>query len=408
MNLLFVVGRPPWPARRGDQARVAGLAGQLAADHRVRVVALRPPGIEEVAFPEGIEGRSVPVGRVAWFGRGAAFGTRPVQVALHRQPELAHAVRHEIGRERPDAVVLVLSRLGCLVSECAGRVPTVVDFVDSLALNMSAKAEGRGPVVGGFWRWEGRRMAEWDRRLLSLVDRGIVVSGRDRVALLGGDETSAERLEVVPFGVRMPWRVTRSIRPARAPSEPETDGARGGRPVLLLAGNLGYFPTRDGASWFARSVWPRIREAAPEVEWWLAGSRIPSTLESLDAQDGVRILDTPPDLGEVRRRAAVSVAPLKGGSGTPIKILEAFADGLPVVATAEAAEGLEELKGGEVALADTPEEFAGEVLRLLSRPADAAHQARRARLWLSERHEIGRVADRFLDVVDRAIVDFSR
>ncbi len=391
MRILFIASRPPWPSRRGDQARLAGWIEQLGERHQVSVVTQRPPGFPAPRWPPAVRGQAVALRRHRILLSLCRQASLPLQVAWHHQPELAGLVRREVDAFRPDVAVVVLSRLGWLLP--AIPVPVVLDVVDSLALNMRRRAE-RQPRLGAFWGWEARRIEAWERRLARQAACATVVSERDRQALAGG--SGAGLVEVVPFGIPLPGA------PRPGATLPDPLAGPSGEPVLVLSGNLGYFPTREGALWFAREVWPRVRRACPEARWWLAGSRVPRVLRRLERLPGVRVLADPEDLSAVRRRAQVAVAPMRAGSGTPIKVLEAMADGLPVVATPEAAAGLDGLRGGELQVAGDGEAFAAALVRLLKRPEAVREQVSSARAWLRERHELGRVARRFEELLEQA------
>ncbi len=331
-------------------------------------------------------GRVVSLGRPRILRSLLTRPSWPLQVAWHHQPELETAVRRTVADFRPDVAVLMLSRLGWLLPALDG-LPVVVDLVDSLALNMRQRA-AREPLLSALWRCEAARIERWDRRLLSRVARATVVSERDRAALVSEDNDPTERVEVLPFGIRLP----------RSPSSDSEN-----RRAVLLSGNLGYFPTRDGARWLAREVWPRVKSRAPDAQWWLAGSRVPWSLRRLGRRDGIRVLSDPEDLSAVRRRCAAAVAPMRSGSGTPIKILEAMADGLPVVATPEAAAGLDGLAGDELSIARDSRSFARQLLRLLGDRESARLQAAAAWSWLRERHHLPRVARCFESLLEEVV-----
>lgn len=378
MRILFVAARPPWPGRRGDQARVAGLAEQLATRHEVRILCQRWPGFKALPAPSGIELESIPVRRWQLLKGLLSRGQRPLQVALHDHRHFHRAVARERRAFNPDIAVVVLSRLGdCL--DALGDLPVVLDLVDALSLNMAQRSH-RERLLSRFWRWEARRIAKWDRRLLRQVDLATVVSERDRRVLVGSDETLASRVRVVPFGLR---------------TERRDPMATARKPIVVLTGNLGYFPTVDGVRWFARRVWPRVRKAEPQAQWWLAGARPHRAIRRLANGRDIRLFADPSDLTSIRRQAAVAIAPLRAGSGTPIKVLEAMAEGIPVVTTVSGRSGLDDLPQDAILTANTGENFARAVIRLLREPDFAFRTTVVAERWLMSRHDLFKVADLF-------------
>lgn len=393
MRILFVTARPPWPGRRGDQMRTAGLVQELARRHTVRILSQRWPGFPpapEAGPPAGVELRTVPVAapRIL-LGLRSVLG-RPIQVALHHHRAFRQAVRHELGAFRPEVVVLVLSRIGDVLEELR-EVPVVVDLIDALALNMTRRA-GRQRWLRFLWSWEAERMARWDRRTIRRCQQATVVAERDRRALVVEEAELAAKVRVVPLGLRPP------------PAEPL---AVARQPIVALTGNLGYFPTVDGARWFAREVWPRIRRLEPRAQWWLAGARPARSVRRLAKLEGVRLYADPDDLLSISHRAAVAVAPLWSGSGTPIKILEAMALSVPVVTTRSGAAGLDGLPSDAVETAERPETFSRAVVRLLKDRDLARRQCLAARRWLQMRHDPELVGRDFEGVLGAAIRRFG-
>ncbi len=308
---------------------------------------------------------------------------RPLQTSLFRQRAFRKEVANQAKSFGPDVVVVVLSRLADVLPEL-GSVPVFLDFIDSLALNMAHRADHEQWAAGWMFRRESRLFRTWDASVLGRVEGASVVAERDRSAILDGlsgdaERRSAERkLKVLPFGLELPDRLE------RAPiSEP---------PRIVLTGNLGYFPTVDGARWFAEKVWPSVRRGLPEAEWELAGARPGPEIRRLAEHPGVRVTPDPEDLKAVLRGAAVAVAPLRSGSGTPIKILEAMAAGIPVVTTPAGAEGLGRVPSSALSVAGEPGAFADHILRLLKDPESTVEATRVAWDWLRERHDLKRSA----------------
>jgi GT2 family glycosyltransferase len=137
------------------------------------------------------------------------------------------------------------------------------------------------------------------------------------------------------------------------------------RQHLLFVGGFQHLPNVDAVQWFVQEVWPIVHAAAPEMRVRIVGSQMPVKLQNLDVP-GVEILGFVQDLDDLLSQSRISIAPLRYGAGVKGKINQAMAHGLPVVATSMAVEGMNLLHEEHVLVADTPQDFARELLRLYS------------------------------------------
>jgi len=129
-------------------------------------------------------------------------------------------------------------------------------------------------------------------------------------------------------------------------------------------GAMFYEPNVDAVRFFAREILPRIRKQSPRARFVVVGRDPHPDIAALHDGDTITVTGTVDDVGPYLRQASVAVVPIRFGSGTRIKILEAFAHGTPVVSTTLGAEGLEVAHERELLLADAPEKFAAACVRL--------------------------------------------
>lgn len=182
-----------------------------------------------------------------------------------------------------------------------------------------------------------------------------------------------------------------------------SDGAN-----LVYVGHYLHYPNEDAMLYFCREVFPRIEELCPIARLWIVGSGPTKAIEALQANPRIRVTGTVPDVKPYLDKADVYVAPLRLGEGIKGKVLEAFAVGVPVVASPTAAWGLEAREGEEFLVGRGPRDFAEKTVRLIFDREESARLARNARRLVAERYDWRRLADAVGDFYDEFLVNRRR
>jgi GT2 family glycosyltransferase/glycosyltransferase involved in cell wall biosynthesis len=149
--------------------------------------------------------------------------------------------------------------------------------------------------------------------------------------------------------------------------------------TILFLGSFRHDPNRVALEWLVEEVLPIIAARRPEARLVVVGSDAPPRHPYADRAPAIEIRGFVDDIREPLGRYAVFVCPVRSGSGVRVKLLEAFASGMPVVSTRIGAEGLARKDGEICLLADEPVQFAEKVLEMLENPDRAAEMAARAR-----------------------------
>ncbi|NDJ85480.1 MAG: glycosyltransferase [Chloroflexi bacterium] len=175
----------------------------------------------------------------------------------------------------------------------------------------------------------------------------------------------------------------------------------------IYVGDYKYFPNADAARYFIESIMPHIRAECPEFELVLVGKDPTPAMVAAgkDPNSGVIVTGLVDDLRPYLTEATVFVCPIRSGSGIRNKLMEAAACELPVVTTTIGSEGLNPIDGEHMLLADTPEDFANAVLRVINDTALAERLARQSRKWVvsqySHHHGAAAVAVVYDELLDR-------
>ncbi len=129
--------------------------------------------------------------------------------------------------------------------------------------------------------------------------------------------------------------------PNAAPEFDSTDLRDGHKENLLFVGSLGYRPNLDGLRWFSEEIWPRLSRILPALRVTVAGAEPGSEVREICLRSGFHLVANPEDIRPFYRTATAAIVPLRLGSGSRIKILEAGGFGVPVISTRKGVEGLQ-------------------------------------------------------------------
>ena len=211
---------------------------------------------------------------------------------------------------------------------------------------------------------------------------------------------AASPREAVGIGDRHGLEVT--VVPNTVVVPPRVERVQVDPPDLIFVGNLSYVPNIDAALTLVTEVLPTVRRATGQaVTATIAGSFDPAgPLAALARADGVGLLGYVDEVAPLYARAAAAVVPLRWGSGTSIKLLEAFAHRVPVVATPVAARGLAVVDRTHLLMAEQPSELAEHVVELVAHPERGMDLAQEARTLVERcysRSVVAPVIRAFLD-----------
>jgi polysaccharide biosynthesis protein PslH len=369
-RLLFFTPVLPGTTGQGTAMR-AGVALELLAEkYEVTVVHVEmwtgDPDLADWAWPRT---------------KAAAYHI----VTMPAAPDAAqNLVSRHLAAARFDAVYvfrLVVAPFAMLVMNLLGKpLPNALDLDD----DECTRTEKFLPIRDAAGdaesaerdRAELHRQRGFQRIVLMRFDVALLASQEDRDSLHTRYPTGSFRL--LPNVVRLP---------ASVPGAAKTGGGS-----LLFIGTLDYLPNEDAVLHFSNAVLPLLLSSGHEIEFRVVGIKTPKSIQKLSAQPGVTIVGAVKDVADEYARARLMVVPLRTGSGTRIKILEAFAFNVPVVSTSPGAAGLDLAHGVHLLIADTPEEFAAACLRLLQDDELAETLARNAHAWLRESHSLDRAS----------------
>ncbi len=381
-ELLFLAHRIPYPPNKGDKIRSFNMLKHLGKSYRVHVGAFvddpgdwRYEGALQALCDELCLLTLNPRRRRIASLKGLLSGL-PLTLPYYESPAMQAWVDELLARRPVDAVVVFSSPMGQFLEkhDRAGR-RLIVDFVDVDSDKWAQYSASKSWPGSWLYAREARTLLSYERKLAAAFDASVFVSSEECALFQRLAPEVKARCVGICNGVDTDY-----FSPQRDYANPY----KGAGPVLVFTGAMDYWANVDAVRWFADAIFPAVRSQVPAAEFYIVGARPDAAVRALAARDGVTVTGAVQDIRPYLAHAAVAVAPMRIARGIQNKVLEAMAMGLPVLASAEAAEGIKAESGTTFLVALSATEFQASAVRLLR--GDYPDMGKQARRCVCERY----------------------
>lgn len=360
MKILFLSPTVPYPLTDGGRIRVYNLLKQIAQDNEVTLLALetQPTDIDSITR---IQQNGITVHLVEHLHTLPRVSLNTLLSALIRRQPITVA-RYNVSTYRKKLQELLVSESFDIVHyemfhtaqfHTESDLPSVLSQQNVDSSIWHRLTDETSNIFYKFAYWTQQiAFKRYERVLSSKFDAVTCTSEID--AAIFERHCPNDIVKVIPNGVD----VTHFT-----PDFESEDTAH-----LIYIGSMDWYPNEDAVSFFADEVLPIIRESVQDVQFTIVGGNPSEHVQRLADRNGIVVTGRVPEIKPYFSAATVFVVPLRIGSGTRLKILEALAMGKAVVSTTVGAEGLSLQNGEEIMIADEPNDFAAAVIQLLTDP----------------------------------------
>jgi glycosyltransferase involved in cell wall biosynthesis len=383
MRILMLTLIAPYPPDSGPKIKTYHLLQYLCAHHEVTLVSL-VRNEQERKNAESLrricrEVYTVPFQRSRWkdarFLLKSALTGDSFILSRDASPELHRLLHTLTSREYFDIIHADQLNMAPFAVDLPGGA-RIIDQHNAVWTIVARMATRFHLIRRIGLQIEARRLRRAEARLCSRFDGMLAVSKPDYTFLQWAAADAGVTLPpttIIPIAID-----TRNEMPVQRHAAPDT---------ILSMATMFWPPNVDGVLWFAREVWPLVRQEVPHARVALVGARPPAPVRQLTADPAI---DVPGYVAEPRpylERTAALIVPVHAGGGMRVKILEALARGLPIVSTTIGYEGIDLTPDEHLLVGDTPTAFANAVIRLLRDPALGRQLAAQGRRVAEERYD---------------------
>ncbi|MBW2049916.1 MAG: glycosyltransferase [Deltaproteobacteria bacterium] len=387
IRILALLPEFPYPPHSGATIRMWHLFKNIGKEAHLTLICRSRDRIDSVHLnrflDEEIQVKALHIQRpnlCQKLKKGLSFlvGMKPVTIAGWYFPDMARQIACTIRSHDFDVILMESSFMGVywpvISNSQAVKALDLFDLMSERARRQAAIMPfGREKLL---FLYDSLLLGRFENRLIKNTDLVLTISNRERNQIK--KKHMDKEVPLVPNGVDCD-----NIHPLPIPHQ------RG----ILFVGTLDYQPNIDAVLFFIHGVLPPLRERYPDLKFWVVGKNPGNEITRHHGIEGVEVTGEVSSLEPYYLRCCVCVVPLRAGSGSRIKILEAMAYGRPVVSTTLGCEGLEVEDLRHLFIADTPPEMVEAIERIFDGTAPVKEVIQNGRKLVEEKYSWSNIAN---------------
>lgn len=379
MKILLVTKELPFPVNNGHRMRSINILKGIAAGNQVDVICMG----QEDAMVEAKEALNAyfndltvvpatPSNLLAKVSTliASVFSQLPYSILLRYSKQMRAKIEQLCNDTHYDCIVCDGIHMMVNVPEVSTKVVLSEHNIESMIIKRYAD------IATGFKKrfahFEYGKMNRYEKRIWARSNTAFVCSEDDKQMVC--EVMSLEQVFVVPNGVDVENYVIR-------------DAVKKTNNSLIYTGLMGWAPNEDAVCYFADEIYPAIKAKIPDVRFAIVGKNPKERVKSLGERDAsIQVTGFVDDIQQYMCEADIFIVPIRIGSGTRLKILEALSLQMTIVSTSIGCEGIEVTDGDNIIIRDNPQEFADAIIDILQNKADFQHLGKNGRKLVEEKY----------------------
>lgn len=381
MDILFLSTEIPFPPNGGHSIRTYNILKILSQKHKIYFIGFAQTNNDLKYIKnmkklcEEVYVRIIP--KTGYNLKFFSIATKniisilPLMVQRYYVQKVGRDIQNILAERNIDLVHIDMLALASY-REYMHDIPTILTNhnVEHLRLYRWIKIERNLPLKF-FLFLQYLKLKNYEIKMCPLFNNCIVVSENDKFHLC--TLCALKKVSVIPNGVDINFYKPLSINTKSN--------------HLIWVGGMARFYSADAVDYFLDRIWPNVKQEIPEVSIDFIGKAPTKKLIKKAASDpNIKILGFVDDIRPFVQRAAVFVAPIRSGSGTKIKVLNAMAQAKTVVATNIAAEGIDATHSENIIIAENAADFSEKIIYLLKNKRKAEEIGRKARVLIEKKY----------------------
>jgi polysaccharide biosynthesis protein PslH len=386
MKILMIGHFVPYPPSGGSLQRSYNLLSEIAKENSVTLLALNQIAIlpDENSVAESVVALNIFCNKVKVFkiptdGNGMLwylllifnmFSSVPYSVWRFKSKALKKEIIKQLQIEHFDIIHLDTIDLAQYADLFTG-IPIVLNHHNAESQLLFRRSTGsRNPLMRFYLYIQAVKLKRYEKNNINRFNANLVVSPDDGQYLK--QLAPNLKFDIIPNGTD-----TEFFFPKPASDSHE----------LIFTGGMGWYPNRDAMIYFCGEILPLIKQVYPDVIMNIIGRKPPKQVKQMAKDnDSIKLYGFVKDIRDYVAKAAVYVVPIRVGGGTRLKILDAFASGKALVSTSVGCEGISVMHGENILIADSPEDFANNVILLFNDKDLRKNLAANARKLVEEKY----------------------